>query len=165
MFKGFLRFCIVLAVWLFANPVFAEDSLNSNLDNWVGAWQLTSGDYEENWTLQWSENKTHLDLTFASFEAGQPAFKATGFIFFDTNTGRLHFYMMMNNGALHENIGQLGNDGKYRLQSKTYGGPGFPDHDVVIWFDQDKMVVEYIYASEDGEPEIYKNVFTRKNLP
>ena len=165
MFKGFLALWVVLAGFVLAGPANAENAVNPNLEKWVGTWQMTSGDYEENWTLQWTEEKTHLDLTFVSFEAGEPAFKANGFIFFDINTARLHLYMMMNNGALHENIGKLGNDGKFRLRSITYGGPVFPDHDMVVTFENNKMVFEYIYESETGDPEIYKNVFTRKNDP
>ncbi len=163
MFKGFLVACLVLLNGLFVNFAYAENSLNLKLDEWVGAWQMTSGEYEENWELQWNEEKTHLNLTFASFEDEQPAFKATGFILFDSNTGRLHMYMMMNNGALHENIGKLESDGKYMLRSKTYGGPGFPDHDMIVSFEKGKMIFEYVYESQDGEPEVSKNVFGRRN--
>ena len=162
MFKSFIWFYIILAGGFFINPVFAEDSLNSNLENWVGTWQLNKGDYVENWDFEWTEEKTHLNFTFSSFEAGEPRFTANGFIFFDLNTAQFHFYMMMSNGALHANTGKLGDDGVYRLLSKTYGGPGFPDHEMIVTFNQGDMFFDYVYENEDGPPKISKNVLVRQ---
>ena len=70
-------------------------------------------------------------------------------------------YLMMDNGALHESIGEKTAPNEFRFTTKTWANAGFGDIVTEVSLSKDRMLVTYLYDGKDGTPIRDENVFKR----
>ena len=159
---------LLLASPLASDPGIAGSAVPGaglGLAPYVGSWQTeykdSDGDNKQIWTMTWNEKKTFLDFRTLTFLNDEVIFVGVGFIFYSEPESEYRMYLMMDNGALHESIGEKTGRNEFRFTTKTWGNASHGDMDTEMSVSRDKMLVAYIYEGKDGSPKRSESVFTK----
>ena len=139
----------------------STDDLAAYIGSWQTEYQDAEGDNKQIWTMKWNEKKTFLDFRTLTFLNNEVIFVGVGFIFYSEPESEYRMYLMMDNGALHESIGEKTGRNDFRFTTKTWGNAAFGDMDTEVSLSTDEMLVTYVYEGKDGTLKRSEEVFTR----
>ena len=152
--KRNLKLVLIIAIISVISFSFSTNKTNDNpknsdvfLNKLIGTWEAISkddeGERKELWTLDWSTNKTHLELNVVSSFNDNPFATGYGFIVADSTSHEYRIYLMMDNGAMHESVGIRNKESEIDFILKTYGNVNFPDLKCKFLVNENTMTTKY----------------------